>query len=64
MPAQGLGCGFPIGWQEAPLCFPPPLRPGWKEDRSNLGPHCGRGRAHGEARLWDSSGLLRMRGEE
>lgn len=27
MPAQGPGWRFPIGWQEAPLLFPPPLLP-------------------------------------
>lgn len=27
MPTQSLGWRFPIGWQEAPLHFPPPLLP-------------------------------------
>lgn len=25
--SQGLGCHFPIGWQEAALCFPPAQLP-------------------------------------
>lgn len=42
MPAQSLGCRFPIGWQEASLRFPPHCSLGCKEDRSHQEPRCGR----------------------
>lgn len=64
MPAQSLGCRFPIGWQEAPLCFPPHCSLGCKEDRSHLEPRCGQGRAHCGARFWGTCGPLGLRGEE
>lgn len=61
MPAQSLHHW--LAGSPSPLPTPTATS-GCKEDRSNLGLHCGRGGAHKQVRLLDTFvGLLRLRGE-